>query len=40
MATTAPLIICEHCDCVYEKVTLAKRQKTLCITLRRGAAAL
>ena len=30
MATTAPLIICEHCDCVYEKVTLAKHQKTLC----------
>ena len=30
MATTDPLIICEHCDCVYEKVTLAKHQKTLC----------
>ncbi|PWB35090.1 paraquat-inducible protein A [Pseudomonas sp. SDI] len=35
MATTAPLIICEHCDCVYEKVSLAKHQKTLC--LRCGA---
>lgn len=23
-------IICEHCDCVYEKVTLAKHQKALC----------
>ncbi|PQP00494.1 MULTISPECIES: paraquat-inducible protein A [Pseudomonas] len=31
MATTAPLIICEHCDCVYEKVTLAKHQKALCV---------
>jgi paraquat-inducible protein A len=30
MVTTDPLIICEHCDCVYEKVTLAKHQKTLC----------
>jgi len=30
MATTDQLIICEHCDCVYEKVTLAKHQKTLC----------
>jgi paraquat-inducible protein A len=30
MATTDRLIICEHCDCVYEKVTLAKHQKTLC----------
>ncbi|AMW81575.1 paraquat-inducible protein A [Pseudomonas sp. TH34] len=30
MATLSPLIICEHCDCVYEKVTLAKHQKTLC----------
>ncbi|MEB0045196.1 MULTISPECIES: paraquat-inducible protein A [unclassified Pseudomonas] len=30
MATTDLLIICEHCDCVYEKVTLAKHQKTLC----------
>lgn len=30
MATTDHLIICEHCDCVYEKVTLAKHQKTLC----------
>ncbi|WP_285415598.1 paraquat-inducible protein A [Pseudomonas sp. efr-133-TYG-5] len=24
------LIICEHCDCVYEKTPLAKHQKTLC----------
>ena len=24
-------IICEHCDCVYEKVTLAKHQKALCV---------
>ncbi|MEX5684618.1 MULTISPECIES: paraquat-inducible protein A [Pseudomonas] len=31
MATTDHLIICEHCDCVYEKVTLAKHQKTLCM---------
>jgi paraquat-inducible protein A len=31
MATTDQLIICEHCDCVYEKVTLAKHQKTLCM---------
>ncbi|MHC8411349.1 paraquat-inducible protein A [Pseudomonas sp. Hz4] len=31
MATTDSLIICEHCDCVYEKVTLAKHQKTLCM---------
>ncbi|WP_458377441.1 paraquat-inducible protein A [Pseudomonas fluorescens] len=30
MATTDQLIICEHCDCVYQKVTLAKHQKTLC----------
>lgn len=30
MATTDQLIICEHCDCVYEKATLAKYQKTLC----------
>lgn len=30
MATTDQLIICEHCDCVYEKVMLAKHQKTLC----------
>ncbi|KII37120.1 MULTISPECIES: paraquat-inducible protein A [Pseudomonas] len=30
MATSDQLIICEHCDCVYEKVTLAKHQKTLC----------
>lgn len=30
MATTDQLIICEHCDCVYEKVTLGKHQKTLC----------
>lgn len=25
------LIICEHCDCVYEKVTLARHQKAHCI---------
>jgi paraquat-inducible protein A len=30
MATTDQLIICEHCDSVYQKVTLAKHQKTLC----------
>ncbi|RON54277.1 paraquat-inducible protein A [Pseudomonas frederiksbergensis] len=30
MAKTDQLIICEHCDCVYQKVTLAKHQKTLC----------
>ncbi|WP_166362818.1 paraquat-inducible protein A [Pseudomonas akapageensis] len=30
MATTDRLIICEHCDSVYEKVVLAKRQKALC----------
>ncbi|MGE8065779.1 paraquat-inducible protein A [Pseudomonas sp. NPDC089569] len=31
MATSDHLIICEHCDCVYEKTTLAKHQKTLCV---------
>ncbi|WP_426201123.1 paraquat-inducible protein A [Pseudomonas sp. TWP3-1] len=31
MATTDHLIICEHCDCVYEKVPLAKHQKTICV---------
>ena len=25
------LIICEHCDCVYEKVTLARHQKAFCV---------
>ncbi|RON22517.1 MULTISPECIES: paraquat-inducible protein A [Pseudomonas] len=30
MATTDQLIICEHCDSVYEKVTLAKHQKAVC----------
>lgn len=30
MASTDQLIICEHCDSVYQKVTLAKHQKTLC----------
>ena len=30
MATTDQLIICEHCDSVFQKVTLAKHQKTLC----------
>ncbi len=31
MASTDQLIICEHCDCVYQKVTLTKHQKTLCV---------
>ncbi|KAE9644021.1 paraquat-inducible protein A [Pseudomonas sp. PB106] len=31
MVNTESLIICEHCDCVYEKVTLAKHQKTSCV---------
>ncbi|WP_433735303.1 paraquat-inducible protein A [Pseudomonas putida] len=31
MATSEQLIICEHCDCVYEKATLSKHQKTFCI---------
>lgn len=31
MASSDQLIICEHCDCVYQKVTLAKHQKTLCV---------
>ena len=31
MTSTEHLIICEHCDCVYEKVALAKQQKTLCV---------
>ena len=30
MARTDTLIICEHCDGVYEKVTLAKHQTALC----------
>ncbi|MGF6127755.1 paraquat-inducible protein A [Pseudomonas frederiksbergensis] len=30
MAKTDQLIICEHCDCVYQKVMLVKHQKTLC----------
>ncbi|MBV4458042.1 paraquat-inducible protein A [Pseudomonas sp. COR58] len=30
MAST-DLIICEHCDGVYRKATLAKHQKTLCV---------
>jgi paraquat-inducible protein A len=30
MAHAAQFIICEHCDCVYEKVPLAKHQKTVC----------
>lgn len=30
MVSTDQLIICEHCDCVYRKTTLAKHQKTLC----------
>ncbi|MCW2271316.1 Inner membrane protein YebS [compost metagenome] len=35
MLQTDQLIICEHCDCVYHKVPLAKHQKALC--LRCGA---
>ncbi|HDS1737078.1 MULTISPECIES: paraquat-inducible protein A [Pseudomonas] len=31
MASTAQLIICEHCDCVYQKAPLAKHQKALCV---------
>lgn len=31
MASTDQLIICEHCDGVYQKATLAKHQKTLCV---------
>jgi len=31
MVNTEHLIICEHCDCVYEKVTLSKHQKTSCV---------
>jgi paraquat-inducible protein A len=31
MVNTEHLIICEHCDCVYEKVVLAKHQKTNCV---------
>jgi paraquat-inducible protein A len=31
MVNPETLIICEHCDCVYEKVALAKHQKTLCV---------
>jgi paraquat-inducible protein A len=31
MTSPDQLIICEHCDCVYEKVPLAKHQKTLCV---------
>lgn len=31
MANTEHLIICEHCDCVYEKAVLAKHQKTSCV---------
>ncbi|MFJ2280005.1 paraquat-inducible protein A [Pseudomonas sp. NPDC087803] len=31
MTSTEHLIICEHCDCVYEKVVLGKHQKTLCV---------
>lgn len=30
MTRTDHLIICEHCDCVYEKVALAKHQTALC----------
>jgi len=31
MAKTDPLIICEHCDSVYQKVALSKHQKALCV---------
>jgi paraquat-inducible protein A len=31
MVNTEHLIICEHCDCVYEKVVLVKHQKTSCV---------
>ena len=31
MTSSEHLIICEHCDCVYQKTTLAKHQKTLCV---------
>ncbi|MBV4473564.1 paraquat-inducible protein A [Pseudomonas sp. B2M1-30] len=31
MVNSKDLIICEHCDCVYEKATLARHQKTLCV---------
>jgi paraquat-inducible protein A len=31
MTSQDQLIICEHCDCVYEKVPLARHQKTLCV---------
>jgi paraquat-inducible protein A len=31
MTSPDQLIICEHCDCVYEKVPLARHQKTLCV---------
>ena len=30
MSTPEQLIICEHCDCVYQKALLAKHQKTVC----------
>ncbi|CAK9889474.1 MULTISPECIES: paraquat-inducible protein A [Pseudomonas] len=30
MLDTHQLIICEHCDCVYQKVSLGKHQKALC----------
>ncbi|MGH8379905.1 paraquat-inducible protein A [Pseudomonas sp.] len=30
MLDTDQLIICEHCDCVYHKVSLGKHQKALC----------
>lgn len=31
MTSTEHLIICEHCDCVYEKAVLGKHQKTSCV---------
>ena len=30
MSTPEQLIICEHCDCVYQKALLAKHQKAVC----------
>ncbi len=31
MAIPEQLIICEHCDCVYQRVALVRHQKTLCV---------
>ncbi|MBK5352329.1 paraquat-inducible protein A [Pseudomonas sp. TH41] len=30
MANCDRLVICEHCDCVYEKITLVKHQTSVC----------